>query len=105
MVLGYFRASWTLRADLIAEFVCRLLRRMDDKGVSVVTPPLRRQDDGMPKRPWVDPDNFNPGYLMRSLHLMPKQGDHAPWVFTQDYYVEKAEIPACDLEDGALAYR
>ena len=104
-VFGYFRASWTLRADLIAEFVCRLLRRMDDKGVSVVTPQLRRQDDGMPKRPWVDPDNFNPGYLMRSLHLMPKQGDHAPWVFTQDYYVEKAEIPTCDLEDGALVYR
>jgi hypothetical protein len=36
---------------------------------------------------------------------MPKQGDRAPWVFTQDYFVEKDEIPACDLEDGALVYR
>jgi cation diffusion facilitator CzcD-associated flavoprotein CzcO len=103
-VFGYFRASWTLRADLIAEFVCRLLHHMDAKHVRVVTPQLRKVDAHMPKRPWVDPENFNPGYLTRSLHLMPKQGDRAPWIFTQDYYKEKDEIPNCDLEDGALVY-
>jgi hypothetical protein len=41
---------------------------------------------------------------MRSLHLMPKQGDHEPWVFTQDYFKEKDEFPAADLDDGALVY-
>jgi len=104
-VFGYFRTSWTMRADLIADFVCRLLNHMDAKRARVCTPRLRNQDSNMPALPWVDPENFNPGYLMRGLHLMPKQGDHAPWVFKQDYYAEKDELPECDLEDGALVYR
>jgi cation diffusion facilitator CzcD-associated flavoprotein CzcO len=103
-VFGYFRASWTLRADLISEFVCRMFEHMRDNGSTVVTPLLRPEDDNMPVLPWIDPDNFNPGYLMRSLHLMPKQGDHEPWVFTQDYFKEKDEFPAADLDDGALVY-
>ena len=103
-VFGYFRASWTLRADLIAEYMCRVFKHMDERGATVVTPTLRPEDDNMTLRPWVDPDNFNPGYLMRSLHLMPKQGDHDPWVFTQDYWREKDEFPVAELDDGALVY-
>ena len=103
-VFGYLRTSWTMRADLLGDFVCRLLNHMDAKGVSVVTPRLRAEDEGMPLRPFVDPENFNAGYLLRGLHLLPKQGDHAPWVFTQDYYREKDEIPGADLDDGTLVY-
>jgi len=58
----------------------------------------------MARLPWIDPENFNPGYLARGIHLMPKQGDHEPWVFTQDYHMEKSEFPAANLEDGALVY-
>ncbi len=54
--------------------------------------------------PWADPENFNPGYLMRSLHLMPKSGDRQPWVHSQDYWMEKDVIPAADLDDGCLVY-
>jgi cation diffusion facilitator CzcD-associated flavoprotein CzcO len=104
-VFGYFRTSWTMRADLISEFVCRLLNHMDAKGAKVVTPGLRPEDEQMTARPFVDPENFNPGYLMRSLHLLPKQGDRPPWIFVQDYYQEKDELPAADLDDGALIYR
>ena len=103
-VFGYFRASWTLRADLIADFVCRLLQHMDELGVEVVTPELRPEDTDMALLPWVDPENFNPGYLMRSLHLMPKQGDRQPWVHSQDYWMEKDLIPQADLDDGCLRY-
>ncbi len=103
-VFGYFRASWTLRADLIAEYLCRVFEHMADKQATVVTPQLRPEDEGLELKPWVDPDNFNPGYLTRSLHLMPKQGDRGPWQFTQDYWLEKDEFPAADLEDGALVY-
>ncbi len=103
-VFGYLRTSWTMRADLIGDFVCRLLKHMDAKGVQVVVPELRDHERDMPERPFIEPDNFNPGYLLRSMHLMPKQGDHAPWVFPQDYYVEKDEIPAADLDDGTLVY-
>lgn len=104
-VFGYFRASWTLRADLIAEFLVRMFKHMEKRGAKVVVPQLRPQDEEMTKLPWIDPDNFNPGYLTRSLHLMPKQGDREPWVFTQDYWQEKDEFPAANLEDGALDYR
>ena len=71
-VFGYFRASWTLRADLISDFVCRLLDHVDELGASSVTPagPADRTD----LRDWVEPDNFNPGYLTRSMHKMPTPG-------------------------------
>jgi len=103
-VFGYFRASWTLRADLLAEFVCRLLQHMDARGAQVVTPTLRAQDAGMELKPWVDPENFNPGYIQRGVHLLPRQGDHLPWLHRQDYEVDKDELPQADLEDGSLVY-
>jgi cation diffusion facilitator CzcD-associated flavoprotein CzcO len=103
-VFGYFRASWTLRADMIGDFVCRLLRHMDDKGAAMVTPTLREADSDMALLPWVDPENFNPGYLSRGLHLLPKQGDREPWQHKQMYWVEKDELPAADLDDGTLVY-
>jgi cation diffusion facilitator CzcD-associated flavoprotein CzcO len=103
-VFGYFRASWTLRADIIADFVCRVLNRMDETGTTTVTPTLRESDKDMGLLPWVDPENFNPGYIMRSIHLMPKQGDRQPWVHTQDYWKDKEEVPVADLDDGALVF-
>ncbi|MEM9566592.1 MAG: NAD(P)/FAD-dependent oxidoreductase, partial [Actinomycetota bacterium] len=104
-VFGYFRASWTLRADLVADFVCRLLTHMDELGARTVVPTLRPEDADMAIGPWVDDDNFNPGYLMRSLHLLPKQGDRQPWLHTQDYMTDKDELPVADLDDGALVFK
>jgi cation diffusion facilitator CzcD-associated flavoprotein CzcO len=104
-VFGYFRASWTLRADLLAEFVCRLLQHMDARGASVVTPTLREVDRGMALQLWVEAGNFNPGYIRRGIHLLPRQGSHAPWLHRQDYAVDKDELPQADLEDGSLAFR
>lgn len=103
-VFGYFRASWTLRADLLADFVCRLLRHMDALGATQVTPRLRPQDAGMPLSSWVDEKNFNPGYLMRGMHLLPRQGDRQPWVHTQDYQADKEELPTVKFDDGALVF-
>jgi cation diffusion facilitator CzcD-associated flavoprotein CzcO len=103
-VFGYFRASWTLRTDLVADFVCRLLAHMKEKGVRRVVPTLRKQDDNMPKLPWIDEENFNPGYMLRHMHLLPKRGDKPDWQHTQDYWAEKDEIPAIDLDDSAFAY-
>jgi cation diffusion facilitator CzcD-associated flavoprotein CzcO len=103
-VFGYFRASWTLRADLVADFVCRLLKHMKDKGARRVTPALRAKDRDMPLLPWIDPENFNPGYMMRGMHLLPRRGDKPEWQHTQDYWREKDEFPAIDLDDPAFVY-
>jgi len=103
-VFGYFRASWTLRADLIADFVCRLLKHMDTRGAGVVVPALRPEERAMPLSPWVDAENFNPGYVMRGVDQLPKQGDRMPWRHTQDYWSDKDELPRADLDDGTLVY-
>ncbi len=103
-VFGYFRASWTLRSDLISDFVCRLLGEMEARGATKVVPTLRDDELEMELVPWVTPENFNPGYLTRSLHLMPRQGDRDPWTWGLDYPTEKEALAATDLDDGTLAF-
>jgi cation diffusion facilitator CzcD-associated flavoprotein CzcO len=103
-VFGYFRASWTLRTDLVADFVCRLLTHMKEKGVKKVVPALRPEDHNMPLLSWIDPENFNPNYLMRDMHLLPKRGDKPEWQHSQDYWAEKDQFPAIDLDDKAFVY-
>ena len=103
-VFGYFRASWTLRVDLVADFVCRLLQHMKATGAKKVTPQLRPEDHNMPLLPWIDPENFNPGYMMRGMHLLPKRGDKPEWQHNQDYWAEKDEFPEIDLKDKAFVY-
>jgi cation diffusion facilitator CzcD-associated flavoprotein CzcO len=103
-VFGYFRASWTLRTDLVAEFVCRLLRHMSETGARKVEVALRPEDHNMPLLSWIDPDNFNPGYMMRNMHLLPRRGDKPEWQHNQDYWAEKDQFPAIDLDDKAFVY-
>ncbi|MGY1827713.1 flavin-containing monooxygenase [Blastococcus sp. SYSU DS0541] len=104
-VFGYFRASWTLRADLVSELVCRLLAHLEERGAFVVVPTLRPEDADMPLRPWADPENFNSGYVMRSVDRMFKQGDREPWTHLLEYAHERTALPAVDLDDGSLVYR
>ena len=104
-VFGYFRASWTLRADLLADFVCRLWNHMKQKRAERVEVRLRREDRDMSLLSWIDPNNFNPGYLMRAMHLLPKRGDKPEWQHTQDYWAEKVAIPAIDLDAEEFVYR
>jgi cation diffusion facilitator CzcD-associated flavoprotein CzcO len=104
-VFGYLRSSWTLRVDLLGDFVCRLLQHMDARGAKVVTPQLRPEDQGMALKPWVDPDNFNPGYLQRGMHQLPRQGSTAPRLHDQNYMRERVELPAANLDDGTLRFQ
>jgi cation diffusion facilitator CzcD-associated flavoprotein CzcO len=104
-VFGYFRSSWTLRVDLIGDFLCRLFNFMESRGVDVVTPQLRSEDADMTLMPWVNPEDFNPGYMNRSVHLLPKQGSRDPWRNELTYEVEKEALPAADFGDGSLVFR
>jgi cation diffusion facilitator CzcD-associated flavoprotein CzcO len=103
-VFGYFRASWTLRADLVADFVCRMLNHMKQTGARRVTVAAPPADKDMPLLPWIDTENFNPGYMLRGMHLLPRRGDKPEWQHTQDYWAEKDEFPAIDLDDEAFVY-
>jgi cation diffusion facilitator CzcD-associated flavoprotein CzcO len=104
-VFGYFRASWTLRSELIAAFVCRLLNHMQASGATSVAPALGEKDKDMPLFDWMDEDSFNPNYLKRAMPILPKRGDRREWQHTQDFWREKDEFPAIDLEDEVFVYR
>ena len=104
-IFGYFRASWTLRVDLIADFVCRLLKHMQRKGARQVEVALRPEDRDMKLLPWIDEENFNPGYMLRGMDLLPRRGDKPEWQHSQDYWSEKDQIPAIDLDDKVFVYR
>ena len=77
---------------------------MKAKGAKKVEVALRPEDHDMPRLPWIDEQNFNPGYLMRGMHLLPKRGDKPEWQHSQDYWAEKDEIPKIDLDDAAFDY-
>ena len=103
-VFGYFRASWTLRVDLMGDFIARLLKHMDEKHVRQVEVALPPEDEDMERQPWIDASNFNPNYLMRSIHLMPKRGTKPQWQHNQDYWSEKDDFPKIDLEAPEFIY-
>lgn len=103
-VFGYLRTSWTMRVDMIGDYVCRLLNHMDDIGASSVTPTLSAEEEKMPQNPWIADEEFNSGYLKRGRHMFPKCGDRDPWIYIPDYYKEKDLMPNYDLEEPALVY-
>ena len=99
---GYINASWTLRADLVAEYFCRLLNHMDHIGARQVVPKLRPQDRNMQPRPWIE--DFSSGYMQRAMPLFPKQGDREPWLNPQNYRKDKHMFRTAPFDDGALVF-
>ena len=80
MALGYTNASWTLKADLVNEYLCRLLTYMDDRGHAQVTPV--EPDQSVQRIPLLD---LQSGYIERAAHWLPKQGSRLPWRLYQNY--------------------
>ena len=95
---GYTNASWTLKADLTAEYVCRLLQHMRRHGYRSVVP---RRDDAVKEAPFLD---FTSGYVQRALAELPKQGSRAPWKLRQNYVLDRLELRRGDVDDGVLRF-
>ena len=100
---GYINASWTLRADLICSYVCRLLNHMAATGTQQCTPRLRAGDADMPARPWIQ--DFSAGYMERVMDQFPKQGDREPWINPQDYARDKKMFAEAPVDDGVMQFR
>jgi len=96
---GYTNASWTLKADLTADYVCRLLRHMDAIGARQCTP--RRNDPGLQELPWLD---FTSSYVRRTLDRFPTQGSRGPWLRYQNYVLDLFELRFRPLQDGSLVF-
>jgi monooxygenase len=98
-VFGYINASWTLKADLICNYVCRLLNFMDRKGVCQVTPnPVGESAVA----PFVE--NFSSGYIQRALASWPKQGRKKPWRVYQNYFRDTISLKWTRVDDEGLEF-
>jgi cation diffusion facilitator CzcD-associated flavoprotein CzcO len=94
---GYTNASWTLKADLVAEYACRVLRYMDKVGAMRCTP--RRNDPSIGELPWLD---FTSGYVLRTLSRFPKQGSKRPFRLYQNYILDLLTLRFGAIDDGTL---
>ncbi|WP_289297127.1 NAD(P)/FAD-dependent oxidoreductase [uncultured Reyranella sp.] len=98
-VFGYTNASWTLKADLVCEYVCRLLNYMDRKGFRQATP--HNSDPTLREEPWV---NFSSGYIQRALPHQPKQGSKRPWKLYQNYVLDLLTLRHGSVRDRAMVF-
>jgi monooxygenase len=96
--VGYTNASWTLKADLVAEYACRLINHMDANGHRRAVPV---RDPSVGERPFMD---FSPGYVLRSIDRLPRQGSKEPWRLSMSYILDVAKIRHGRVDDGVLQF-
>ena len=101
VVFGYLNASWTLRADINSDYVCRVLNRMKETGSDIAIPVLA-DDHALEEDDIFD---FSSGYIQRSKHLMPKNAVGYPWRLNQEYIADRKRMRSDPIEDGILALR
>lgn len=98
-VSGYTNASWTLKADLVCEYVCRLLNHMQKNGLRQCTP--RLDDPAMERLPWVD---FSSGYIRRAIDKFPRQGARKPWRLNQNYALDLLSLRYGSVADKEMVF-
>jgi monooxygenase len=99
-IFGYTNASWTLKSDLIADYVCRLLDHMDRRGYAICTP--RRGEAAIAEEPTLP---LTSGYIQRAKNLLPKQGTRKPWRMNQNYALDVMALRFGAIDDGALEFK
>jgi monooxygenase len=99
LALGYTNASWTLKCDLVTDYLCRLLNHMDARGYSRVMP--LEPPSSVAREPLL---NLNSGYIKRSLELMPTQGSRLPWRLHQNYLLDVRMLRRGQLEDEGVEF-
>lgn len=99
-IIGYVNFSWTLKVDIAARYICRLLRHMDARGLETVTPraPVEEFDDGNIL------SALGSGYVRRAAHTLPQQGRHLPWRVLHHYPRDRAMLTKQPIEDPALEF-
>ena len=97
IALGYTNASWTLKCDLVCEYVCRLLNHMQKHGYDKCV--ARVKERSTEEEPLLD---FSSGYVQRSIALLPKQGKRAPWKLYQNYFLDLLGLRYGGIEDGVI---
>ncbi|QJU54780.1 NAD(P)/FAD-dependent oxidoreductase [Herbiconiux sp. KACC 21604] len=102
--MSHYNAPWTLRADLVSQFVVRLLNHMREQRYERVDVAPAEEESAAELREWIDTAVWSPGYWLRGLPLMPKNLGRAPWYVSNDIMTDLVEIPAVDLEATEFRY-
>ncbi|MBJ7459451.1 MAG: NAD(P)/FAD-dependent oxidoreductase [Thermoleophilaceae bacterium] len=97
--VGYTNASWTLKADLVAEYTCRVLKHMDEHGYDTFIP--HNDDPNLKTEPLLD---FPAGYVLRAIEKFPKAGSKAPWKLRMTYHQDFFDFNRAELDDGKLKF-
>lgn len=100
MIIGYINASWTLKVDIAAEYISRLVNYMDQKGFDEVIP----QGDATELLEDTVMGSLSSGYIARAADVMPKQGKHAPWKVTNNYLADRKELKNAKFDDSVLKF-
>lgn len=100
LIIGYINASWTLKVDIAAEYICRLLNYMDAEGYDQVL----AQGDAAELLPDTVMGSLSSGYIARAAGVMPKQGRHAPWKVSNNYLADRRELKNSSFEDPVLKF-
>ncbi|MCU4365062.1 NAD(P)/FAD-dependent oxidoreductase [Acinetobacter variabilis] len=101
LIIGYINASWTLKVDIAAEYICRLLNYMDQHGYDEVIP----EGDATELLEDTVMGSLTSGYIARAADVMPKQGKHAPWKVSNNYLADRKELKTASFEDGVLKFK
>lgn len=101
LIIGYINASWTLKVDIAAEYICRLLNYMDQYGYDEVIP----EGDATELLEDTVMGSLTSGYIARAADVMPKQGKHAPWKVSNNYLADRKELKTASFEDGVLKFK
>ncbi len=102
VVFGYLNASWTLRADINSDYICRLLNHMRETGTTIATPTLTQEAEaGLEEDDIFD---FSSGYIQRGKHIMPKNAVDYPWRLNQEYVLDRKRMTSDPLDDGWLNF-
>lgn len=101
LIIGYINASWTLKVDIAAEYICRLLNYMDQHGYDEVIP----EEDATELLEDTVMGSLTSGYIARAADVMPKQGKHAPWKVSNNYLADRKELKTASFEDGVLKFK
>ncbi|WP_029109029.1 NAD(P)/FAD-dependent oxidoreductase [Mycobacterium sp. URHD0025] len=99
ITFGYTNASWTLKADLVSEFICRMLNYMDANGFDRVE--AQHPGDAVDELPFMD---FTPGYFRRAMDTLPKSGSEAPWKLKQNYFFDMRTIRYGKVDEDSLLF-
>ncbi|MEI6250318.1 MAG: FAD-containing monooxygenase EthA, partial [Actinomycetes bacterium] len=100
---GALRLRWTMRIDLVSQYLCRLLAHMEENHFGVVQPVVYPEQNS-PLHEFINSSQFNPGYAQRSRNLLARSGSTPEWQLSLDFWAESDQLPDANFLTNSLQF-